>query len=578
MLALGGSFRMQFTKEVTHLLTPSSESSKLRALRTGSYEHWHIHAVHPAWIYACTEARRALSQHPFRWPLQRDEPPPCLSQPPLVLNHPPRPVPAQHATFVALQKGRRRIESDPHALQGLKVLYTGQDEDPLPSDAARVLEVHIRAHGGVWVPPDNDTLQQAIAEADVVISSARDSPVGYRALCEGKRLATLEWLWFVSFRGVLTEPTASVLHYPPSCRPIKGMQDSKFSLSGYKGTCRAYLKHLVRLAGAHWSPEITRANTHLLAASKHGPKVAAARAWAVPTVTHRWLEACIKHGSVQPLDEFEPADEPAEMKTLGEVSIDPQALEAWTEEAHEWMRDQDVGKDKERSLKRRRPPSRSESSEIATRRGRAGSAPAATLYYVTTGTELAPVQEQKLRRLGWHRQEAVGPRTSVLVAGCLTRTEKTLCAIARGLPIVQAEWATRMAAQGEQLVPEAFALADETGETQRGVRLADVLASRRARGQGLLAGHTFYLTARVRPRARVMRAIIEAADGTAHRAPAGPECLEADPEHRHLLSSTDDRRAWVAHAEAGLPVWSTELILDGILRQHIRWRRHRVAN
>ncbi|KDN46153.1 hypothetical protein K437DRAFT_294404, partial [Tilletiaria anomala UBC 951] len=69
--SLGGSYKLNLTKEVTHLITPSEDSSKLSVLREPQNRQLGICAVHPSWIDESVKFNRLVDTAPFAWPLDR---------------------------------------------------------------------------------------------------------------------------------------------------------------------------------------------------------------------------------------------------------------------------------------------------------------------------------------------------------------------------------------------------------------------------------------------------------------------------------------------------------------------------
>lgn len=210
-------------------------------------------------------------------------------------------------------------------------------------------------------------------------------------------------------------------------------------------------------------------------------------------------------------------------------------------------------------------------------------------FYTTTSVEMSTSDERVLKKLGWHKQAEVTAQTSVLVAASLSRTPKLLCAIARGVEVVSHTWVKDMVEHLSPRNPIHYALQDKPNERLRGMKLADVLAIRRARGntkeaKGILAGHTFLFTPKVKPSDEVLRGIVVAAGGKA------PKRSSVDvegqvlphPQTVHLISSEEDRRLWANleedTCEDGSPVrvWNTELILDGVLHQQLDWNKHKL--
>ena len=164
-----------------------------------------------------------------------------------------------------------------------------------------------------------------------------------------------------------------------------------------------------------------------------------------------------------------------------------------------------------------------------------------------------------------------------LVAKNLTRTEKMLCAIARGLEIVAPSWIRDMARHKRVIDAAPHALVDRAKEAQWGIELAAVLARSRAAPGALLKGHHFYLTKSVQPARDVLRRVIAAAGGasTAVSTSLPARTVLDDPEHHHVVSCRADAKALSALqtqcAKTGgtLVAYTPELVLASVLRQEL---------
>lgn len=197
-------------------------------------------------------------------------------------------------------------------------------------------------------------------------------------------------------------------------------------------------------------------------------------------------------------------------------------------------------------------------------------------YYATTFLDLSSAEEKALKRRGWHRTHKIED-ASVLLASTLTRTEKMLCAVARGVPVVSRSWLADPSQAWETVL-----LSDPQAERARDVELRAAIARRRS-GKPLLAGHTFLFTEHVQPSPSVLRTVVQAAGGWAPSSPTfAMDLIRQDPQTTHLVSSNEDKAVWAPLANercadgSAVRVWNAELLLDGILRQEMRWERNRL--
>lgn len=206
-----------------------------------------------------------------------------------------------------------------------------------------------------------------------------------------------------------------------------------------------------------------------------------------------------------------------------------------------------------------------------------------TPVIATTSLDIAPSDARALSAMHVQRTDNIYEATH-LVAAQLARTEKMLCAIARGgVPIVTYDWIREMVKRREVVDAGPFALHDVAKESMWDIRLDDVLARANARPGKLLDGHTFYYTRRVQPSGDIFRRIVAAAGGTAVPAngAATARAIADEGAMNHLVSCVDDKAAAAKIVEQcarlrqdGQPpvrVWTSEVVLSGVLRQDLVW-------
>ncbi|KAM9266880.1 mediator of DNA damage checkpoint protein 1 [Cariama cristata] len=192
-------------------------------------------------------------------------------------------------------------------------------------------------------------------------------------------------------------------------------------------------------------------------------------------------------------------------------------------------------------------------------RGGSGSAPPKVLF---TGVVASPGMEVALRTLGGSMATSVFDCTH-LVTDRVRRTVKFLCAVARGVPIVTPEWLHQSARSGRVLVPGPFLVRDSQQERHFGFSLAQAL--RRARRHPLLQGYEVHVTPNVRPEPEHMRDIVTCGGGTFL-----PTMPHTYAPRRVVISCEADAGCWAPALGARLPLASAELLLTGLLRQHLQ--------
>ncbi|KIJ26564.1 hypothetical protein M422DRAFT_192001, partial [Sphaerobolus stellatus SS14] len=104
------------------------------------------------------------------------------------------------------------------------------------------------------------------------------------ALELGKTIGTLRWFCCVEKSGVRLSPLDNLLHYPSRQSPIEGFSSHEITITNYQGEAREYLKKLISLMGATFTPNMSGRNTAVVAAHKTGTKTAKAEEWSLPVV------------------------------------------------------------------------------------------------------------------------------------------------------------------------------------------------------------------------------------------------------------------------------------------------------
>ncbi|KAF9480753.1 hypothetical protein BDN70DRAFT_856332 [Pholiota conissans] len=132
----------------------------------------------------------------------------------------------------------------------------------------------------------------AVEECDVLVTRWRYGRPYIRAVRTQKTIGTLAWLFHVQSTGVLTRPLDQLLHYPVPKRIIEGFSNHKITVTNYTGEAREYLKKLIAVMGAEFTPSMSIQNTVLIAAHTSGTKANKAHSWSIPVVNHTWLEDC----------------------------------------------------------------------------------------------------------------------------------------------------------------------------------------------------------------------------------------------------------------------------------------------
>eukprot|EP00736_Rhodelphis_marinus_P008977 Rmarinus@m.7526 len=99
---------------------------------------------------------------------------------------------------------------------------------------------------------------------------------------------------------------ADVLHTPAPATRLPGFESDLFCVSGYEGTARLRVLHMLSMLGARYEPHLYRRyTTTLIANRKDTRKCVKAHSWSIPVVNTEWLAECLRRWSrVDPVPYF----------------------------------------------------------------------------------------------------------------------------------------------------------------------------------------------------------------------------------------------------------------------------------
>ncbi|KAI9461073.1 hypothetical protein F5148DRAFT_1215805 [Russula earlei] len=297
--ALGGQWRAGLTRDVTHLFAVRPGTEKYQtALRYR--EETQIKVLVPHWFDDSVRLGiRGLSTSPYEWPepaiLTHGKPSPETCQVgDDVLRRQNKLSQGQRALYKAVLMTAEQELKLGHAkrrdIWGSRRILLSPDLD-LSDDRQHAIEAGIIRSGGVVVEYD---AQHANAdyEFDILVARYRWGPLYVQGVKERKLVGSLIWLFHVESTGTISSPTAQLLHYPITKKPIETFSAHEITVTNYTGDARDYLKKLIRLMGATFTPSMSGKNTVLVAAYMSGNKATKARNWSIPIVNHTWLEDC----------------------------------------------------------------------------------------------------------------------------------------------------------------------------------------------------------------------------------------------------------------------------------------------
>ncbi|TFY62070.1 hypothetical protein EVG20_g6835 [Dentipellis fragilis] len=297
--ALGGQWRPGLTREVTHLFAVATGSDKYNTAMHFQKDT-RMKVLVPHWFDDSVRLGiRGLPTATYEWP------------DPAVLKS-GKGVDALAESAGTDSRAQSRLSGEKKTLYKTALMASGQEgqvarterdiwrgrrillsSDLELSDGRKdVVEAGIIRTGGIMLHTDPENEESQMDEADALISRYRWGPLYIKAVKGHKLVGTLTWLFHVETIGTVSAPTAQLLHYPIPKKPIDGFSSHEITVTNYTGESREYLKKLITLMGATFTPSMSGRNTVLIAAYLSGVKTAKARNWSIPVVNHTWLEDC----------------------------------------------------------------------------------------------------------------------------------------------------------------------------------------------------------------------------------------------------------------------------------------------
>ncbi|ESQ47718.1 hypothetical protein EUTSA_v10019982mg [Eutrema salsugineum] len=161
------------------------------------------------------------------------------------------------------------------------------------------------------------------------------------------------------------------------------------------------------------------------------------------------------------------------------------------------------------------------------------------------------------------------------VADNFVRTRNMLEAIASGKPVVTTQWLESIDQVNIYVDEDPYILRDSKKENEFGFNMGVSLA--RARQYPLLQGRRVFITPNTKPGLNTITTLVKAVHGVPVER-LGRSALSADkvPENLLVLSCEEDRDMSIPFLERGAEVYSSELLLNGIVTQKLEYERYRL--
>lgn len=398
------------------------------------------------------------------------------------------------------------------------------------------------------------------------------STTSYRdSLLEGKRCVTVYWLNDVLQIRELRPPWLA-LHVPtpysPSERPAV---KHTIGYTGFHQKERERLKMMASTCGAKFSGFLSRSNTVLVCKGTLSLKYDKAREWKLPCVNVHWLRD-VMLGDTEALNnpnlaKYQNFDENAtDLFTLDESKMQ-QILDPWKVPVR-------VTLDCMQRARVKRKHSASDAASPALKRPRIEGSYQPLPRVCFTGLPSKQVTELQKTLESLQGQVSRSVRLSThLVAKCISRTVKFLCAMSTCQYIVTPEWIEESAKSNWLLDEDKYLLRDKLTEEKFDFSLQESL--RKARKRPLFKDYVFCMTERVTPDRKTLTDIIECAGGKViSKIPDIPMLKRLKsrkpPNNRLLLiSCPEDEQQVIRWKREGIAVHNAEIVLSGVLKQEV---------
>ncbi|KAK8671073.1 hypothetical protein V6N13_037682 [Hibiscus sabdariffa] len=213
-------------------------------------------------------------------------------------------------------------------------------------------------------------------------------------------------------------------------------------------------------------------------------------------------------------------------------------------------------------------------SPLKDTRKRRGLANVKVLFSNHLGEDIIKQQKKILARLGISEASSILTATH-FIADKFVRTRNMLEAIASGKPVVTHLWLESIGQVNIHVDEEAYVLRDIKKEKEFGFCMPASLA--RARKRPLLQGRRVLITPNTKPGKETIVHLVTAVHGQAIER-IGRSAMKDDkvPDDLLVLSCEEDYTICIPFLEKGAAVYSSELLLNGIVMQKLDYERHRL--
>ncbi|CAH1423881.1 unnamed protein product [Lactuca virosa] len=185
------------------------------------------------------------------------------------------------------------------------------------------------------------------------------------------------------------------------------------------------------------------------------------------------------------------------------------------------------------------------------------------------------VKQQKKILSRIHASEACSMSEAThFIADEFTRTRNMLEAIALGKPVVTHLWLESCRQSHSHIHEKNFILRDFKKETELGFNLPSSLT--RARKHPLFKGHRVLITPNTKPGKEILASLVKAVGGVVVERLGRTAVKDDKVPEGLILSCEEDYALCLPFLEKGAAVYSSELLLNGIVTQRLEYERHRL--
>lgn len=196
------------------------------------------------------------------------------------------------------------------------------------------------------------------------------------------------------------------------------------------------------------------------------------------------------------------------------------------------------------------------------------------LYSQHLDEDIIRQQKKILTRLGISTASSIMDATH-FIADEFVRTRNMLQAIASGKPVVTHLWLESCGQASSFIDEKNYILRDTKKEKEFGFSMPVSLA--RASQCPLLKGRRVLITPNTKPGKETISSLIKAVQGQALERVGRSALKEVNiPDDLLILSCEEDYAICVPFLEKGATVYSSELLLNGIVTQRLEYERHRL--